>query len=180
MDVNRPGERSNPIVMEDRGGFYERVPQTEEPIHIREVRRWSRPPELYGNRQFAPRRESPMVQDHEMEGIEMYPVPRETAHAVLPWRPQYQISPPQPAPLALADHRDHGPIHIRAVSRSPSHAEHQGGFPSPRRDLTQNGWGTARDGQYVHGQARGHGYRSPPIQTSPRRHGPRGNVIVLD
>ncbi|OAA71270.1 hypothetical protein ISF_01821 [Cordyceps fumosorosea ARSEF 2679] len=180
MDVNRPGERSNPIVMEDRGGFYERVTQPEEPIHIREVRRWSRPPEPYGNRYFPLRRESPMVQDHEMDGgVELYPVSRETAHAVLPWRPPYQ-TPLQQAPLAASDHRDHGAIHIRAVSQSPSHAEHQGLFSLPRRDQNQSSWGTARDSQYGHGQARGHGYRSPPIQASPRRHGPRGNVIVLD
>lgn len=191
MDVNRPGERSNPIVMEDRGGFYERVtqpeeqrvPVLEEPILIREVeRRWSRPPEPYGSRQYAAsRRESPMVQDHDMEGVELYPVSREMTHAVPPWRAQYRTSPPQPASMAVSDPRDYGAIHIRAVSQSPSHAEHQGIFPSPRRDLNQSSWSTTtRDGQYAHGQARGHGYRSPPIQASPRRHGPRGNVIVLD
>lgn len=30
VDAPRPGERSNPILMEDRGGFYERVPAREE------------------------------------------------------------------------------------------------------------------------------------------------------
>ncbi len=145
MDVNRPGERSNPIVMEDRGGFYERVTQPDEqrvsvlepPILIREVRRWSRPPEPFGNRLYAARRESPMVQDHDMEGVELYPAPppRETAHVLPQWRPQYQTGPLQPVPLIASDHRDHGVSHVRAPSQPPSHVEHQGGFPSPRRDV---------------------------------------------
>lgn len=136
MDVNRPGERSNPIVMEDRGGFYERVTQPREhriavaepPILIREVHRLSRPPEPYGNRQYA-RRDSPMIQDHGMEGVEVYPVQRETVHVVPQYRVPYQGG-GQPMPPAVANHRDHGAIHIRAVSQ-----EHQGGFPSPRRDV---------------------------------------------
>ncbi|OAA76078.1 hypothetical protein LEL_05762 [Akanthomyces lecanii RCEF 1005] len=145
MDVNRPGERSNPIVMEDRGGFYERVTQPEEqrisvlepPILIREVRRWSRPPEPYGSRMYVARRESPMVQDHDMDGVELYhaPPPRETTHMIPQWGPQYHNGPSQPIPLAVSDLRDHGAIHVRALSQPPSHAEHQGGFPSPRRDV---------------------------------------------
>lgn len=33
VNAPRPGERSNPILMEDRGGFYERVPDLPEGIH---------------------------------------------------------------------------------------------------------------------------------------------------
>lgn len=145
MDVNRPGERSNPIVMEDRGGFYERVTQPEEqsisvlepPILIREVRRWSRPLETYGSRMYVTRRESPMLQDHDMEGVELYsaPPPREVTHMMPQRGSQYLNGPPQPIPLVVSDLRNHGAIHVRALSQPPSHAEHQGGFPSPRRDL---------------------------------------------
>ncbi|OAQ98004.1 hypothetical protein LLEC1_06104 [Akanthomyces lecanii] len=189
MDVNRPGERSNPIVMEDRGGFYERVTQPEEqrisvlepPILIREVHRWSRPPEPYGNRMYVARRQSPMVPDHDMDGVELYPAPppRDATHMMPQWGPQYHTGPSQPVPLAVSDLRDQGATHARAVSQPPFHAEHQEGFPSPRRDVNQSSRGT-RDGQYAHTQTRGHGYRSPPIPASPRRQGPRGNVIVLD
>ncbi|KAJ2965333.1 hypothetical protein NQ176_g10668 [Zarea fungicola] len=87
MDVNRPGERSNPIVMEDRGGFYERVTQPDDhrvvalepPILVREVRRWSRPPEHHAPpRQYVSRRESPpMAQEYEMEGVEVYHLARD-------------------------------------------------------------------------------------------------------
>lgn len=137
MDANRPGERSNPIIMEDRGGFFERVSQPEEyrttvlepPILIREVRRWSRPPEGLP-RQYAVHRDSPL-QDHDMEGIEVYhPVARELPASQ--WRPPpHPPGPSQPVPMAV---RDHGAIHIRSVSQPESPFEH-GGFPSPRRDV---------------------------------------------
>ncbi|KAJ6782872.1 hypothetical protein PWT90_09120 [Aphanocladium album] len=135
MDANRPGERSNPIVMEDRGGFFERVslpvPALEAPILVREreIRRWSRPPEPYGYRQYA-RRDSPMIQDHDMEDIETYPAPRETNMIPQYWG-QYQPGAP-PMPIAASNHRDHGAIHIRSVSQPDNHVDYPGGFPSPQ------------------------------------------------
>lgn len=138
MDVNRPGERSNPIVMEDRGGFYERITQpedhrmtTEAPILVREVRPWSRPPEPYPPRHYVPRRRSPVaMQDHHMEGVEVYPVARDANHAVPQWRPQH-LAEPQAFPVT--SHRDSGSVFVRSVSQPASRVGNHGGFASPRR-----------------------------------------------
>lgn len=63
VNAPRPGERSNAIIMEDRGGFYERIPAPQEPSRL--------PP--------------PGAQAHAARHAESFPQRPQPPHRVVPW-----------------------------------------------------------------------------------------------